>query len=316
MSITKKVLLVLLFAALLLPNAAAAGEGMVLKNFSVDIWPEYDDPRVLVIYQGTFVNKGNSDFSGYVKFNIPKFDIPKEGQISMACEIVNGGNHSCQPYNLEDKGDYIELSWKTTRAIKPGQEYPVFLEFYYMPTTSQPQKSFNYDFASNYDIQDLAVNIKQPLRAENFKINPQPFVTNVDSKGFSINKFNYSDLYSNEVLNYKIEYMKNDNEPSITKKQQNQTSEVVSQKNELEKTNAWKSPMIYTIITAFILVLVGLIVFTLFKSNGKKSTNKNPKSFNSEFLKEKTKLRQMLVKGQITEQTYRELIEDLEEEYL
>ena len=71
MSIIKKVLLVLLFAALLFPNAVVAGEGMELKNFSVDIWPEYDDPRVLVIYQGTFVNAGNSDFSGYVKFNIP-----------------------------------------------------------------------------------------------------------------------------------------------------------------------------------------------------------------------------------------------------
>jgi len=112
----------------LLPlDSARAEADMVLKDFTVDVWPEYDDPRVLAIYQGTFVNNGSSDFDGYVKFN-----IPKEAQINMACEIVNG-NHLCQPYKTEDKGDYVELKWKTTKIIKPGQEYPVFLEFYYDP---------------------------------------------------------------------------------------------------------------------------------------------------------------------------------------
>ncbi|MFZ5945855.1 MAG: hypothetical protein ACOYVD_17320 [Bacillota bacterium] len=316
MSKAKKVILVLLFAALLFPNAVVAAEGMELKNFSVDIWPEYDDPRVLVIYQGTFVNTGNSDFKGYVKFNIPKFEIPKEGQISMACEIVNGGNHSCQPYNLEDKGDYVELSWKTTRVIKPGQEYPVFLEFYYLPFSSEPQKSFNYDFISNYDIQAITVNIKQPLRAEDFKVTPQPLTTNVDTKGFSNNKLNYSDISAQEKLNYKIEYIKNDNEPSIQKEQPQQTSEAKTQDTGLQKTNAWKNPLIYTIIGASIIIMGGFIVFGLLKSNDKKRLNPKSKNTNSELLKEKKKLRQMLTKGQISEQTYRELIEDLEEEYL
>jgi len=316
MSKAKKVLLVLLFAALLFPNAVVAAEGMELKNFSVDIWPEYDDPRVLVIYQGTFVNTGNSDFTGYVKFNIPKFEIPKEGQISMACEIVNGGNHSCQPYNLEDKGDYVELSWKTTRVIKPGQEYPVFLEFYYLPFTSEPAKSFNYDFISNYDIQALTVNIKQPLRSEEFKVTPQPLTTNVDSKGFSNHKLNYSDLSAQEKLNYEIAYIKNDNEPSIQKEQQQEYSEANTKNTGLQKTNAWKNPLIYTTIGASIIIMGGFIAFGLFKSNDQKRLNRKSKSTNSEFLKEKKKLRQMLTKGQISEQTYRELIEDLEEEYL
>ncbi|MFZ5946116.1 MAG: hypothetical protein ACOYVD_18670 [Bacillota bacterium] len=316
MSIGKKVLFILLFAALLFPNAAVAGEGMELKNFSVDIWPEYDDPRVLVIYQGTFVNKGNSDFSGYVKFNIPKFEIPKEGQISMVCEIVNGGNHSCQPYNLEDKGDFVELSWKTTRVIKPGQEYPVFLEFYYLPFANEPAKSFNYDFISNYDIQALTFNIKQPLRSEEFKVTPQPLTTNVDTKGFSNHKLNYSDISAQEKLNYKIEYIKNDNEPSIQKEQPQQSSEAKTQETGLQKTNAWKNPLIYTIIGASIIIMSGFIVFGLLKSNGRNNLKTKSKNTNSEFLKEKKKLRQMLTKGQISEQTYRELIEDLEEEYL
>ncbi|MFZ7104012.1 MAG: hypothetical protein ACOWWO_15340 [Peptococcaceae bacterium] len=312
MTIGKRLLFALLVAALLFPGVAAAEEAMEIKDFSVDIWPEYDDPGVLVIYRGTFINTGNSDFSGYVKFNIPEFSIPQEGQISMACEIVNGGNHSCQPYNLEDKGDYVELSWKTTGVIKPGQEYPVFLEFYYLPYTAEPHKSFTYDFLANYDIQALAVNIKEPLRAEKFKISPRSPVTNVDSKGFTVHKFNDTDLKAQEIQNYQVEYIKKDNEPSVRKEQQpNQTK---SAKGQLEKTNAWKNPGVYMIILVFVVILAGFLVFALFKNNKQRITNES-QSTNPELSQEKKKLRQMLLKGKITEQTYRELIRDLEEEY-
>jgi len=76
----KRILLIVFFSAVIIfPNIAIADEGMILKKFQVDIWPEYDDPRVLVIYQGTFINNGTSDFSGYVKFKIPKFEILQEG---------------------------------------------------------------------------------------------------------------------------------------------------------------------------------------------------------------------------------------------
>ncbi|MDA8235255.1 MAG: hypothetical protein M0Z31_10725 [Clostridia bacterium] len=101
-----------------LSPAYAAGD-MTMKDFSISVWPEYDDPRVLVIYQGTFVNTTGAELP---KNTEVKFNIPKGAEIGMACELVDGGGHSCQPYKTDDKGDYVQLSWKTTKALKAGVE--------------------------------------------------------------------------------------------------------------------------------------------------------------------------------------------------
>lgn len=312
------VLAMIFILGLTIPNFAYAEEGMVLKDFSVDIWPEYDDPRVLVIYQGTFVNNGSADFSGYVKYKIPKFAIPKEGQINMACEIVNGGNHSCQPYKLEDKGDYVELSWKTTRIIKPGQEYPVFLEFYYDTIKGSPEKSFSYLFMPSYVIQNLNINIKQPLRTEDFQVDPKPLETTVDTKGFSNHKYSYTSLSPEDKIAFKVNYVKKDNEPSLQKDipQSAQSSGTSNTSSQLPQSDAWKDPIVMGTVIIFILLLVIVVFFALnFNKKTVKEKTSKSSSTNPQLIKEKKKLRQMLLNGKISEETYQELVRDLEEEY-
>ncbi len=65
-------LILLALGALALPSPpAAAGQetGIRIKWLKVSIWPEYDDPRVLVIYHGVFENVPS--FPTWADFYIP-----------------------------------------------------------------------------------------------------------------------------------------------------------------------------------------------------------------------------------------------------
>lgn len=83
----------LVTTALIAPPAMAeTGEPLTIKNMKVSLWPEYDDPRVLVIYEGEFDNE--------VIFPQPvAFPVPLSSEISQACALQQPGNvHLCQLY--------------------------------------------------------------------------------------------------------------------------------------------------------------------------------------------------------------------------
>lgn len=315
--------------------AFAAGDGMVLKNFKVSVWPEYDDPRVLVILEGTFVNTGNTDFNGSVYFN-----VPTGAQIGMACEIVDGGGHSCQPYKTEAKTeDTQSLSWKTTKAIKPGEEYPVFLEYYYNPIKGTTDKTIDFTFQPSYNVQKLDLSIQQPLKAEKFSINPAPLSTSQDGQGFTYHDYTFANKTAGDKLNFKIVYTKTDPNPSKPKPANGNaapqpTGDSGSGGGSSLGTSAYLQPGVLIPVILFVVVLVAFIVYAMnsqaknrraeerierikgkpAKANGNSGTNSGGNS-NPKFVKEKKKLRQMLLDGQISEETYRELLADLEDEY-
>jgi len=163
--------------------------------------------------------------------------------------------------------------------------------------------------------------VKQPLRTEQFTIQPQAELTKTDSKGFTTHKYSYGSLKATDTVQLQVSYVKKDNEPSIKKQTPNPSTTANTSQQNLPQTEAWKSPVILIIVLIFALVLGGFIVYALFMNKKKVVNNKQKKSksksrnSNPELLKEKKKLRQMLIKGQISEATYQELVADLEEEY-
>ncbi len=332
----KRVIALLMVVAMLvlaLPAvpAFAAGDGMVLKNAKVSVWPEYDDPRVLVIFEGTFVNTGNTDFNGNVSFN-----VPTGAQIGMACEIVDGGGHSCQPYKTTAKSeDTQSLSWKTTKAIKPGEEYPVFLEYYYNPIKGTTDKTIDYNFLPSYKIEKLDLNIQQPLKAEKFTVSPAALSTSQDGQGFTNHNYSFTNKTDGDKLNFKLAYTKTDPNPSKPKPLNGNaapqsTGDGGSGSGSSLGTNAYLQPGVLIPVILFVVVLVAFIVYAVnsqaqnrraeerierVRSKSTKTDSNSGGNSSPKFVKEKKKLRQMLLDGQISEETYRELLADLEEEF-
>ena len=314
------VIVLLLGLSIFLPASsvlAAQPTDLEFTNLDLQIWPEYDDPRVLAIYSGTLKNVSGQSFSGNISFN-----IPKNIEVKMACEIVNGGQHSCQPYDMEDKGDYQVLSWKTTKPIPPGGEYPLWLEYYYSPLTGSPDKSMELIHTPFYKTQNLNLTIKQPLDSSNYLAKPEASFKQQDSEGFTNHNYTFQNIDSEKPVRVNISYTRSKTKPSVEP-----IKEDGSQGGGSDPlgTSAWKKPEVIVPVALFTIALIGFIFYSLVYSKNQPPINRvrrlqskhengsasksNSKSGGN---KERKRIRQLLLDGKISEETYRKLIEELD----
>lgn len=326
-----KSLLIILVIALLLPVVSpslvlAETPGLKATDFSVSVKPEYDDPRTLVVNEGNFINSGTTVIK---KDSLISFIIPKGAQIGMACELNAQGGHECQPYTTKDLNDnQVQLSWKITKDLQPNQKYPIFLEFYYDNKAAAPNKTFDYIFSPTYNLDQLNLTVTAPKAATNFTISPSASTTQRDQEQLDNYLFNYSNKTPGDPVALKISYSKNDNKPTFDKPQ---TGENTDSATENKDTSFFNNPVLLIIILIFIVLLVVLLVYALRRpgkppaspqgkspKNPSRSknidTNTNTTKNKNTMAQQKKKIRQMLLDGKISEETYQELLQDLKDE--
>ncbi len=317
------------------PNEAWAETGSLkATNFQVEVKPEYDDPRTLVIYQGDFTNTGTEN----IKKDTPiSFIIPKGAEIGMACEINAQGGHDCQPYTTQDVGDnQVKLTWKITKDIAPNQKYPPYLEFYYDNGSKAPNKTFEYKFLPTYDLDNLIINLVTPKSASNIVTTPVASTTSKDSEGLSQFSFNYKSQTPKDVVAVKVDYNKPDNKPSFDKPQTGSNS---NNSPSSGSDSPLSKPEILIPILLFVAIVIFIFIFgfnrnkqpvrgahkgSVSKHRGPVSASKKPdqvvvtngvnQGVKQDINQEKRKLRQMLLDGKIGEDTYKQLLAELIED--
>lgn len=188
---------------------AATSTGLSIGRMKVSVMPEYDDPSVLVIYDGRFV-----DASSYpIKTS---FLIPKGSVISDACSLSHEGQHFCQLYKTVSRGSYDEVS-----LILP---YPNFYLSFHTPRldTRIETKSIDYRVKANNAVRTLEIEIQQPLRSAAFKVVPPMGATTLQSNGSTslIRGFNHvvykiEDVAAHQEYGFLISYSKSDPNPSV-----------------------------------------------------------------------------------------------------
>jgi hypothetical protein len=208
------VLLISLLVALFFPSAIGA-QGEVeskpkVTNIIVEVMPEYDDPRVLVILRPTL--SPDTKLPARVTFTIPR----KDTEINMACEILENGGMACKPTEVVDKGDYQEVSFiaQTRRTL--------MFEYYYNPfgAVKVGTKKFNYKFISNFaHIDQLNLAIQKPRKAENFKISPTAASTTEDpNEKLTYYLYSFNNVSEGQELSFDVSYRKDDPATSVSPK--------------------------------------------------------------------------------------------------
>ncbi len=185
-----------------LPTSYGLAEGdLTIGRMKIAIWPEYDDPGVLVIYDGRFADASRFPLK-------TSFFLPKDAVISDACSLSPRGQHFCQLYETVNRGEFDEVM-----LYLP---YPNFyLSFHTYPDAGKTDnKSINYRVRTNHTIETLEMDIQQPLRSTMFTINP----ANEDAtkiKGFNHFKYTYRPVSRGEDKLFNIAYSKKDRLPSV-----------------------------------------------------------------------------------------------------
>lgn len=171
---------------------AAQEQGLSIQTASLRLWPEYDDPGVLVLFSGEF--EGTTAFPQQVQFPVPAAARGIQATYNdPAAGLLN------QPWKLVDS--------KITYTL-PGVSFHT--EYYVDRPPSGNQRTITYTFVAPYAIQALEVSVQQPARASGFKLTPQPESSIQGSDGFTYHVFNRTNLAANDKIEITIEYSKTD----------------------------------------------------------------------------------------------------------
>lgn len=180
------------------------GAELRLSEMKLNIWPEYDDPRVLVIYEGKVA--GGPTFPLRIRFV-----LPQGAQIHMAGAISPQGGHLHSLYEITPRNEgWVDVSWELATSH-------YYMEFYYDPFEGGADKRIEYLITSYYPVDRLEVLVQQPLKASDFEMTPFPLNVVTDAKGFSYSRYVVKDLPKDKTERILVSYRKTDPNPSVRK---------------------------------------------------------------------------------------------------
>jgi hypothetical protein len=201
------ILAILLFSAFALfsPAHALAEETTRIATLDISVWPEYDQPGVLVQYQGQIAGADKSGVSRDISVL-----VPKGAGVGAACGIKSDGNHTSETWRESDAGDgFTTVSYKMS-------EPQFHVEFYYNPLVGATDKTMEFTYKAASAVDDLYLEIQHPLKATNFTLSPDAPNSHTDKDGFTYHVYNQKQVAAGETVLSKISYTKTDPNPSVS----------------------------------------------------------------------------------------------------
>ena len=186
---------------------AAELEDIKISVLQVSVWPEYDDPRTLVIYRGELAQ----EIEPPIQIGFP---IPKGASINGAGRIGSDGNLLLEPHIVSPAGEFDQITINLSQRV-------FFLEYYYTPPAAGGleegvrTRDFTYTLIPNYFVEQLIISLQQPLRSSDFIAAPQPMEVLEDQAGFRYHNYTHTGVQPGNRFDIKISYKKSDPRPSV-----------------------------------------------------------------------------------------------------
>ena len=175
-----------------------------IARLQLSIWPEYDDPRVLLIVRGELAP--GVAFPTHV--TLP---VPKEAELIGAGMISELGELLLHPHRIipGSASDELEITLPAPRF---------FAELYYDPfETSGDAKRFSYTFEAPYPIAQLDIDIQKPYTASEFVTEPPAMAQESEGRDTTYHRFSYRGVAAGQPMTFTVSYVKTDPQPSVPK---------------------------------------------------------------------------------------------------
>jgi len=188
---------VLLVALLGVALPARAQTEISLASLTIDLWPEFDRPTVLVMYNMTLASQVS--LPAEVKLRIPTNGLPNAVAVCQA-----DGQCFNAPYETRPQGTWTVVSLQATMP-------DIRLE-YYDPGLKKdgPSRRYTYTWLGDYAADAVKVSVQQPNGAENMHTKPGVFnpITGVD--GLKYYELNAGALEAGQTFQIEVDYQKKD----------------------------------------------------------------------------------------------------------
>lgn len=190
----------------------AGAQDLRIQQMRVQVLPEFDDPRVLVIVQGR-LDAPDTAFPLPITFRLPQgAQINQMATISMGGDM-DGGGTVAQQFDTRPEAD--DPRWQlVTYELDNGH---FFYEYYYDPIAGDADKTFTFVLNSLHPIDDLLVEVQQPATAENMSLSPAPIGTRLDQTfGLTYHQLDAGSLAAGQETSFAVGYTKTDPAPSLS----------------------------------------------------------------------------------------------------
>jgi hypothetical protein len=238
------VLGMLALVALATPTLAFAQTPDRITQLDIAVWPEFDDPRVLVQYDGTLA--AQNDYPCEISFYIPTSAVLN----ATAYKDESQQYLNTDPPTVVDEGSGLKrVTFKVPRSN-------FHLEYYDDAIQGAPDKTISFVYTALLPADSVQIQVQQPLKAENFAITPASAMISEGMHDFKYHIFNYPGATADQTLKLQINYTKTDPNPSIQNVVPPETS---SQTGTVDSAVPTDPQQLYVLIAAGIVLALGLL---------------------------------------------------------
>jgi hypothetical protein len=206
----------ILAGLLVIPVPTAAQDAnddtaLPIQRLHIQVMPEFDDPRVLVIVQGKLALSDEA---------LPRdvtFRVPRGAQINQmaSLDMVNGLTQA-HPYHTQP--DPAHETWTLVTYTVENAHF--FYEYYYNPLDEALEKTFTFTLQPFNTVEDVQIEVQQPHRATDFEIDREPTaIRRDDALGFTYYRFNLGAMAQGEATTLRVRYTKRDPNPSLSQEE-------------------------------------------------------------------------------------------------
>ncbi len=232
--------LVILLVGLLAMGLSIDAQGSVaLSSLRIQIWPEFDRPETLVIYQGEVDSA--TPLPATLTFNLPA-DVASMHAVAVA---TSDGNLVNNPYQLNPNGDKVELVLSI--------DSPRFQFEYYDPgmiVKNGTERQLNFNISTNYPVAQWQMEFQEPLGATNVKLSPEADEVTTGTDNFVYHIYRRENVEPGPVMVLNGKY---------TKESDTLTTQVqVDIPQSLETSTAPMSSQNWTLTIGYLLVGLGV----------------------------------------------------------
>ncbi|HTP02343.1 MAG TPA: zinc ribbon domain-containing protein [Anaerolineales bacterium] len=199
----RRVFVFLLLAGILgFPFSAQAQNPIKLKSLQIQLWPEYDQPSMLVIY----------DFKLPENVKLPvsvSLSFPKEGHLVAVASLAAD--------NSLLNTDYIgptQTQNAQTVTIQVQTPTTYHVEYYQPLSRTGKERQFTYTWPGDYPVDDISVDVRVPSDTTNLVTDPEMKSAKAADGTPSLIK-DFGSLAAGQQFPLKLTYTRASDAPSV-----------------------------------------------------------------------------------------------------
>jgi hypothetical protein len=192
----KWLVFILLLALIIFPSSAGAQGETKLEAINVELWSEYDQPSMLVIYQ--FTVSQQTPLPAEVKLR-----FPKDGNLVAVALESNGQLLNKDFISLVEQGNWQAIT------IKVETYDPHRIEYYQPLDHDGDKRQFKFQWFGDYYVKEFAVNVLIPADSTELVTAPALETTATTSDGLlTTGTVTKEDLKMMNSFQFELEYQR------------------------------------------------------------------------------------------------------------